>query len=85
MFAVKLLVNLVVAIDCYIVLNTFEHVSLFYISNITWSINYNLSLLKVGNVLYVYVQFKQTNESWSPSRISQSITIEWSTCDGNGK
>ena len=35
MFAVKLLVNLVVAIDCYIVLNTFEHVSLFYISNIT--------------------------------------------------
>ena len=85
MFAVKLLVNLVVAIDCYIVLNTFEHVSLFYISSITWSINYNLSLLKVGNVLYVYVQFKQTNESWSPSRISQSITIEWSTCDGNGK
>ena len=85
MFAVKLLVNLVVAIDCYIVLNTFEHVSLFYISNITWSINYNLSLLKVGNVFYVYVQFKQTNESWSPSRISQSITIEWSTCDRNGK
>ena len=85
MFAVKLLVNLVVAIDCYIVLNIFEHVSLFYISNVTWSINYNLSLLKVGNVLYVYVQFKQTNESWLPSKISQSITIEWSTCDGNGK
>ena len=46
MFAVKLLANLVVASDCYIVLNMFEHVFTFHISHITWGINYNWSLLK---------------------------------------
>ena len=46
-FAVKLLANLVVASDCYIVLNMFEHVSTFNISHITWGINYNWLLLKV--------------------------------------
>ena len=39
MFAVKLLANLVVASDCYIVLNMFEYVSTFNISYITWGIN----------------------------------------------
>ena len=84
-FAVKLLANLVVASDCYIVLNMFEHVSTFNISHITWGINYNWLLLKAVNVLYVYVQFKRTNQSCSPSKISQSITIKWHTCDGNSK
>ena len=84
-FAVKLLANLVVASDCYIVLNMFEHVSTFNIFHITWGINYNWLLLKAVNVLYVYVQFKRTNQSCSPSKISQSITIEWRTCDGNSK
>ena len=35
-FAVKLLANLVVASDCYIVLNMLEHVFPFHISHITW-------------------------------------------------
>ena len=85
MFTVKLLTNLVVGSDCYIVLNMIEHVFTFHISHITWGINYNWLLLKAVNVLYVYVQFKRTNQSCSPSKISQSITIEWRTCDGNGK
>ena len=85
MFAVKLLANLVVAGDCYIVLYMFEHVFTFHIFHITWGINYNWSLLKAVNVLYVYVQMERTNQSCSPSKISQSITIEWHTCDGNGK
>ena len=41
MFAAKLLTSLVVASDCYIVLNMFEHVFTFHISHITWGINYN--------------------------------------------
>ena len=41
MFAAKLLASLVVASDCYIVLNMFEHVFTFHISHITWGINYN--------------------------------------------
>ena len=40
-FAVKLLAHLVVASDCYIVLNMFEHVYTFNISHITWCIDYN--------------------------------------------
>ena len=74
MFAVKLLANLVVVSDCYNVLNIFEHVFTFHI--ITWGINFDWSLLKAVNVLYVYVQFKQTSQSYSPSKISQPITIE---------
>ena len=35
MFAAKLLANLVVASDCYIALNMFEHVLTFHISHIT--------------------------------------------------
>ena len=73
MFAVKLTANLVVASDCYIVLNMFEHVFTFHISHITWGINYNWLLLKAVNVLYVYVQFKRTNQSCLPSKISQSL------------
>ena len=42
-------------------------------------------MLKAVNVSYVYVQNKPTNQTWSPSKISQSITLEWHTCDGNGK
>ena len=84
MFAAKLLANLVVASDCYIVLNMFEHVFTFHISHITWGINYNWGImLKAGKVLYVYVQIKRTNQSFSPSKISQSITTEWHTCDWN--
>ena len=85
LFAVELLPNLVAASDCYIILNVFEHVFTFHISHILWGINYNWSLLKAVNVLYVYVQMKQTNQSSSPSKISQSITTEWHTCDGNGQ
>ena len=69
MFAVKLLANLVVASDCYIVFNMFEHVFTFRTSHI----NYKWLLLKPANVLYVYVQFKPTNQSCSPSKISQSL------------
>ena len=34
---------------------------------------------------YVYVNFKQTNQICLSSKISQSINIEWRTCDRNGK
>ena len=89
MFAVKPLANLVVARDCYIVLNMFEHVFTFHISHIshiTWGINYNWGImLKAVKVFYVYVQIKRTNQKCSPAEISQSITTEWRTCDGNGK
>ena len=73
MFTVKLLTNLVVGSDCYIVLNMIEHVFTFHISHITWGINYNWLLLKAVNVLYVYVQFKRTSQICSPSKISQSL------------
>ena len=85
MLEVKLLANLIVASDCNIVLNMFEHVFTFRISHITWGIIYNWSLLKAVKVLYVYVQIKRPNQSYSPSKISQSITIEWCVCDGNVK
>ena len=85
MFAVKLLANLVVACDCYIVLNMFEDVFIFLISHITWGINYNWLLLKAVNVLYFSVHFKRMNQSCSPSKFSQQITIEWRTCIGNSK
>ena len=85
MFVVKLLANLVVASDCYIVLNMFEDIFTFHMSHITWGINYYFLLLKGVNVLNVYVQFKLTNQSCTPWKISQSITIEWRTCDENGK
>ena len=49
-------------------------------------------MLKAVNVLasyiklfYVYVQFKRANQSCSRSKISQSINVEWHTCDRNGK
>ena len=41
MFAVKLLANLVVASDCYIALNIFEHVFTLHISHISCGIIYN--------------------------------------------
>ena len=41
MFVVKLPGKLVVASDCYNVLNMFEHVSTFHSSFITWGINNN--------------------------------------------
>ena len=34
---------------------------------------------------YVYIKFKRTNQSSAPSKISQSINVEWCTCDRNGK
>ena len=40
-FGVKLLANLVLASNCYIVLNMSEHVSTLNISHITWDISYN--------------------------------------------
>ena len=76
MFTVKLLANLVAGSDCYILLNMIEHVFTCHISRITWDINYNWLLLKTVNVFYVYVQFKRTNQSRSPSKIIQSITFE---------
>ena len=86
MFAAKLLVNLVVASDCYIVLNMFEDVFTFHISHITWGINYNWGImLKADKVLRVYVEIKRTNQSCVPSKISQPITTEWRACDGNDK
>ena len=75
----------VVASNYYIILNMFEHTFTFYISRITWDINYNWSLLKAVNVLYIYVQIKRTNQNCSLLKISQSITNEWRICDGNGK
>ena len=32
-----------------------------------------------------YVKFKRTNQSCLPSKISQSVNVEWRTCDRNGK
>ena len=53
---------------------------------------YDWSLLKAVNVLrsyiklcYVYVHFKQANQTCSPTKNSQSISVEWRTCDGNDK
>ena len=37
------------------------------------------------NVLYVYVQFKQTNQICSPSNISKLINVEWRTCERTDK
>ena len=42
-------------------------------------------MLQAVKVFYVYVQIKRTNQKCSPAKISQSITTEWRTCDGNGK
>ena len=41
MFAVKLIASLVIASDCYIISNIYEHGSTFHVSHITWGINYN--------------------------------------------
>ena len=91
MFAVKLLANSVVAIVTLLwtCMNTFSH----FISPITLEVlYYNWSLLKAVNALmsiielcHVYIQFKRANQSCSPSIISQSINVEWRTCDRNGK
>ena len=75
MFTVKLLTNLVVGSDCYIVLNMIEHVFTFHISHITWGINYNWLLLKAVNVLYVYVQFKRTNQSCHLQKLSNQSLL----------
>ena len=37
------------------------------------------------NFLYVYVQFKQTNQICSPSNISKLINVEWRTCERTDK
>ena len=34
---------------------------------------------------YVYVNFKWTNQSYWSSEVSQSINVEWSTRNTNGK
>ena len=46
---------------------------------------YKWSLLKTVNVLYVYVQFKQTNQICSPSNFSKLINVEWRTCERTDK
>ena len=53
---------------------------------------YGWSLLKAVNVLrsyiklcYIYVHFKQANQTCSPSKNSQSISVEWRTSDRNDK
>ena len=75
MFTVKLLTNLVVGSDCYIVLNMIEHVFTFHISHITWGINYDWLLLKAVNVLHVYVQFKRTNQSCHLQKLSNQSLL----------
>ena len=75
MFTVKLLANLVAGSDCYILLNMIEHVFTCHISRITWDINYNWLLLKAVNVLYVYVQFKRTNQSCHLQKLSNQSLL----------
>ena len=88
MFAVKLLAN------CYIVLNMQSIFITFHISHTTWGIiDHSWKLLTMfNNVLtsyiklcYVYVKFKRANQRCSPPKISQSINVEWRTCNRNGK
>ena len=70
---------------------TFFWICLSMISHFTFHtplevLCYNWSLLKVVKVLYVYVyQSKRTNQSCSPSTISQSLNVEWRTSDRNCK
>ena len=45
----------------------------------------NNALMSYIKLCYVYVKFKQTNQSCSPLKISQSINVEWHTCDRNDK
>ena len=76
MFWVKLRGNLVVASDCYIFLNKFQHVFIFYIFHITWSINYNWSLLKTVNVLYVYAKVKRLQKLANQSLLNGTLVME---------
>ena len=55
-------------------------------------IDYFVIMKAVNNVLiisielrYVYVKFKQINQSCSPLKISQRINVELRTCDRNDK
>ena len=34
---------------------------------------------------YAYLKFKQTSQSFSPSKVSQPINVEWRNCDSNDK
>ena len=74
MFAVKLLANSGVVSNCSIVLNMFEHV--FHISYFTDHLRYYIidRCWKLLTLCYVYVQFKQANQSCSPSNlVNQSM------------
>ena len=42
-------------------------------------------LTSYNQLCYIYVKFKRTSQSCSPSKISQSNSVEWCTCDRNGK
>ena len=91
MFAVKLLANqrLLAIVALFRTCPAFSHFTFHILLEVLY---YNWSWLNaVNNVLtsyikfcYVYVNFKQSNKSSSPTKISQSINGEWRTCDRNG-
>ena len=43
-----------------------------------------LALLASIRLCYVCVKFKRTNQSFSTSKTSHSINVEWHTCERNG-
>ena len=67
---------------CLQLLHCFEHAEQFHFSHITWGIiNVLTGYIKFR---YVYVNFKRTNQSCSPSKSRQSVNGERRTCDRNG-
>ena len=74
----------------------FEHAQLFHISHFTYHLRYYMIMdyfRAVNNALTSYIRLcnlyyikpNRTNQSCSPSKISQSINVEWRTCDRNSK
>ena len=82
--------QLFATVTLFWICRTFSH---FRISHFSYHLKYNWPLLKaVNNILtsyikscYVYVKFKRASQSCSPSKINQSINVEWRTCARNGK
>ena len=73
-----------------------QHTEHFHISHFTYHlrcyiiIDHSWKLLTMFyssyiKLCYAYVEFKRTNQSCSPSKISQSIKVEWRNCDKNEK
>ena len=70
----------------------FEHAQLFHISHFTYHLRYYMIMdycRAVNNALTSYIRLcnlyyikpNRTNQSCSPSKISQSINVEWRICD----